>query len=204
VAIARLRLLAPAVRGGHLARSLALPLALLLFMYIGLRAAHAQGLWQEEEQRLRVGVAVFPAVLGAVESLTDKRSSDGGLDVVVVHDGASGSARVAVENLNKIGEVRDLPLAVKVLTPDALDAYSGAAPAGIFVASKGSGSKRLRQWSERFGALVFSPFVGDVEAGAVAGISVSDQILPYVNRGQAQRARIRFKPFFLGVARQYE
>jgi hypothetical protein len=171
---------------------------------MGLRLAHSDGLWQEEEQRLRVGLAVFPAALGAMEPLTEKRSPDGRLDLFVVHDGSPEAAREAVESLEAIGQVRGIPIAVTVLTPEALDAYSGSVPAGIFVASTGLGSARLRRWSERLRTLVFSPFAGDVEAGAVAGISVTDQILPYINRGQAQRAQIRFKTFFLEVAREYE
>ena len=67
--------------------------------------------------------------------------------------------------------------------------------------SVGVGAARLRAWSERFRTLVFSPFAGDVEAGAVAGIYVADRILPFINLRQAQRAGIRFKPFFLKVAR---
>jgi hypothetical protein len=43
-----------------------------------------------------------------------------------------------------------------------------------------------------------------VEEGAVAGIYVADRILPQVNLAQARRARLRFKSFFLEVARPYE
>ncbi len=75
---------------------------------------------------------------------------------------------------------------------------------GIFVASLDVGGKRLRLWSERHRTLVFSPFAGDVEAGAVAGIHVADRILPFVNLPQAHRAEVRFKPFFLDVAHRYE
>ena len=76
--------------------------------------------------------------------------------------------------------------------------------AGVFVASVAVGGARLQAWSERLQTLVFSPFAGDLEAGAVAGLYVADRVLPFINAPQARRAGLRFKPFFLKVARQYE
>ncbi len=164
----------------------------------------AEPLWQEDEQRLGVGLKVFAAVLGAQEALADKRSPDGNLEVVVVCEGSAESARQAASDLQGIGPIRGLPLRVTTLTTAALDEYAGPPIGGIFVANVGVSAQRLRTWSERYGTLVFSPFSGDVEAGAVAGIYVADQILPYINIGQAKRAGVRFKPFLLKVARKHD
>jgi hypothetical protein len=177
-----------------------------ILLWMGLQADPANGvpLWREDAQRFRVGLKVFPAALGALEWLEDKRSPDGALTVVVVHDGSQEAADLACADLRNMGRIHDLPLSVTTLTPAALDQYVGAPIVGIFVASVGVGTQRLRAWSEHHRALVFSPFAGDVEAGAVAGIHISDQIRPYVNTTQAARAGLRFKAFFLQVARQHE
>lgn len=163
-------------------------------------------LWREEEQRFRVGLKLFPACLGAVESLQEKRLPDGDLRVLVVHDGPAQTASEVVRNLKRLGEIRDFPLLVESVSAAKLDASAAGSGSvsGIFIASVGVGSQRLRAWSERYRALVFSPFAGDVERGAVAGIHVTDRILPYVNLVQAARAGVRFKPFFLQVARKHE
>jgi hypothetical protein len=176
-----------------------------LALWLGLVATRAwnKPLWQEEEQRFRVGLKLFPAVLGAVEDLEDKRTSGGTLEIRVVYEGADTVAREAAAALRGIGRIREIPLNVQTLSADALDAEDSLL-GGIFVASVDVGDKRLRLWSERHRALVFSPFAGDVEAGAVAGIHVADRILPFVNLPRAQRAGVRFKPFFLKVARRYE
>ncbi|UHD15381.1 hypothetical protein [Thiocapsa bogorovii] len=162
-----------------------------------------QSLWQEEEQRFRVGLKLFPAVLGAVEALQDRCAPDGKLEIRIAYEGSDTVAREAATALRAIGRIRDIPLNVKTLSAEALDADDSLL-GGIFIASVDVGGKRLRLWSERHRAVVFSPFAGDVEAGAVAGIHVADRILPFVNLSRAKRAEVRFKPFFLEVARLYE
>jgi len=176
---------------------------LLLAWVQAVRAADPT-LWQEDEQRLRVGLKIFPAVLGAVESLDSRSAADGTLQVLVVYQGSAADAREAVGGLEAVGEVRGRRLRIKALSADALDQYPVTAVGGIFVTSVAVGGARLRAWSERLQTLVFSPFAGDLEAGAVAGLYVADRVLPYINAPQAQRAGVRFKPFFLKVARTYD
>jgi hypothetical protein len=177
--------------------------ALALCLGLVATGAWTQSLWREEEQRFRVGLKLFPAVLGAIEDLEEKRATSGKLEIRIVYEGSDAVAREAASALRGIGRIREIPLNVQTLSAEALDSDDSRL-AGIFVASVDLGGKRLRLWSERHRALVFSPFAGDVETGAVAGIHVADRILPFVNLPRAQRADVRFKPFFLKVARRYE
>jgi hypothetical protein len=183
-----------------------LPTLVAICLCAGLYAGTAQSdpLWAEEAQRLRVGLKLFPAILGALEGLGVRRSPDGNIEVVVVYTGSRQNADETASNLQQVGSIRGLPLKVRSLSVTALDHYQGPPLGGIFVASTDIGGKRLKTWSQHYRTLVFSPFDGDVEAGAVAGIYVSDQILPYLNMAQAKLAGIRFKRFLLQVARQYE
>lgn len=167
-------------------------------------SAWCQPLWNEDEQRFSVGLKLFPAALGALESLEERRNEAGALEILVVHAGGDDLAREAAQHLIRLGSIRDLPLSVRTIDRDALDRGAHPPPAGIFVASVGMRGEWLRRWSERTGGLVFSPFAGDVEAGAIAGVHVSDRILPAVNLTQARRAGLVFKPFFLKVARVHE
>lgn len=179
---------------------------ILLCLWIALNAGPAQGdtLWQEDDQRLRVGLKLFPAVLGALESPEDEAVGDRTLRVAVVSEGSPEGADRAASALRAIGQIRDRPLRVVNLDAKGLDSFTEGPLGGVFVASPGFSGARLRAWSERLRTLVFSPFPGDVEAGAVAGIHVSDQILPFLNLPQARRAGVRFRPFLLRVARHYE
>lgn len=179
---------------------------LLICLWIALNAGPAQGdsLWQEDDQRLRVGIKLFPAVLGAMESPGDKTAKGEVLKVAVVSEGAPEGADRAASALRAIGPIRARPLRVVTLDAKDLDTFREGSLNGVFVASPGFSGARLRAWSERLRTLVFSPFPGDVEDGAIAGIHVSDQILPFLNLAQARRVGVRFKPFLLRVAHRYD
>ncbi|NEX21243.1 YfiR family protein [Thiorhodococcus mannitoliphagus] len=189
-------------------RALALSLVISapVLLALGLESAlgDTQTLWREDEQRLQIGLKIFPACLGAVESLDTGVMSDGRLLVLVVYEGSKAAARKAAASFESLTEIGGHPIRVQVRSAAALDVYAGERPGGIFVASPGLASKRLRTWSERQQAVVFSPFAGAVEEGAVAGIYVADRVLPSVNLAQARRAGIRFKSFFLEVAHHYK
>lgn len=180
------------------------PLLMLCALMLGVLAARGDdpGLWREDAQRLRVGLKIFPAVLGAMEGLAQRTAADGSLRILVVHDGSPADAAAAVAGLDGVGSIHNLPLAVSAVAPDAVP--QNGPIAGVFIASVGIDAGRLQTWSARQGALVFSPFAGDVARGAVAGLYVADRVLPEINLAAAQRAGIRFKPFFLKVARPYE
>lgn len=161
-------------------------------------------LWAEDQQRLSVGIKLFPAVLGAQEALAAQRGSRGALEVIVVYRGSDQTARQAAAALEEIGSVQDIPLRISTQPVAALDAKPGRLLAAIFIASVELEPKRLQRLSEQHRTLVFSPFAGHVAGGAVAGIHVADRILPAVNLQQARRAGVRFKPFFLKVAHHVE
>ena len=166
--------------------------------------AYPQVLWPEDEQRLHVGLKLLPAFLAADQDLAAKATPEGRILVLVVHRDAPESALDVVAELRRVEKIGELPIKVEIIRTDQLASYQGTRVAGIFLSTPDAGGQDLESWAERFHALVFSPFVGDVERGAVAGIYVAERILPYVNPDQAQRAGIRFKPFFLKVAKPYE
>jgi hypothetical protein len=161
-------------------------------------------LWPEERQRLHVGLRLFPAALGAQEELSRLCDADGALRVIVTYRGSDEAARLVATSLEDVGEVQGRPLKVLLLPIAELDAKQESVVAGIFIASVGLEPNLLGRLSARHRTLVFSPFAGDVAAGAVAGIHVADRILPAVNLQHARRAGVRFEPFFLRVAHRVE
>jgi hypothetical protein len=177
--------------------------ALVLFAPQGAQGNN-QSLWREDEQRLQIGLKLFPVSIGALESFETRLGPDNRLLVLVVYEGSRNPALETAAQLESGAKVRGHGLRAEVLSAVDLDAYSGPRPGGIFIASVSLDSRRLRAWSERQRTLVFSPFDGAVEAGAVVGVHVAERILPIVNLTQAQRSGVRFRPYFLEEARHYE
>jgi len=166
--------------------------------------AAAETVWDEDRQRLNIGIKLFPACLAADQALASKLDDKGHLVILVLHTDAPALAAAVAEELRSLEKVQDLPLAIRVITPDQLAAFDGQRIAALFVAAPGVPSELFERVVRGHRALLFSPFAGDVERGAVAGIELSDRILPYINLRQAEAAQIRFKPFFLRVAAHYE
>jgi len=166
--------------------------------------AQADGLWEDDRQRLNIGLKLFPACLAADQGLADKRDERGRLLVLTLHGDSPRAADTVASDLRGVGEVQGYPLEVAVVPADRLADYRDRKVAAMFLATPGMALASIVAEARGHRALVFSPFPGDVERGAVAGIQVTDRILPYVNLRQAERAQIRFKPFFLRVAASYE
>lgn len=172
-------------------------------LFLGYAAVSlAQSLWPEDEQRLNVGIKLFPACLGADLALADKLDADGELRVLVVHDQNPAHADSTVRQLRQLGKIAGYPLRVASTALSVLERQANEHIAALFIVSPGLPEQLFSDWVQNHQTLVFSPFAGDVERGAVAGVFVSDRILPLINNAAAARAGIRFKPFFLRIAEQ--
>lgn len=176
----------------------------LVWALLGAPLAWPAALWPEERQRLSVGLKLFPAVLRAQQGLASKGRADGTLTVVVVYQGPDEAARRAAASIADLDEIQGIALAVRTVAIDELDADRDRSLAAIFIATPALGAERLGVLCERHRTLVFSPFAGDVADGAVAGVHVTDHILPAVNLPQARRAGVHFKPFFLRIVHRVE
>jgi hypothetical protein len=178
--------------------------ALFVALISGLPDPFAKALWWEQEQRLNVGLKLFPSCLAADQALSRRVTVAGDLLVLVAHAGDARAAADAAERLRRIETLRGFDLRVQTIAIEEIPDYRGTPVAGLFFATPEAAGEVLRTVTERLGTLTFSPFPGDVERGVVAGIHVAERILPYVNVARARRAGVQFKPFFLQVAKRYE
>lgn len=154
-----------------------------------------------DEQRVRAGARLFRSLLAADTRITDKAASDGALHVLIYAPDGTDIAEVR-DLLSPAGDpakagVRGLPVRVDVI--DHVPDGDAPAPAGLFVAGlPGSADlDGLIRWSIDHKVMVYSPFEGHVERGALAGHVVEAQIKILVNESTLQRTGIELKPFFL-------
>ncbi|MCB1887582.1 MAG: hypothetical protein KDH20_08240 [Rhodocyclaceae bacterium] len=160
---------------------------------------------EADARRVAVGIKLFPAVLAADQDIGDKLPSDGVLKLLLVHRDEAALAERLAAMLNDRGRIRDMPIAVEILTVGELASYPGAQAAGVFVVQRlGDDLVSIRAFSQRHRRLSFSPFEGDVERGITAGMVVSDRVLPYLNIDAVEATGLRIKPFFLKIAERYE
>ncbi|HEX5755115.1 MAG TPA: hypothetical protein VFY12_02015, partial [Arenimonas sp.] len=98
-------------------------------------------------------------------------------------------------------QVRGLGVVVDV--SDAPPAAGAPKPALVFLAQPLS-SEHFRLWLEwcvAEGVILYSPFEGDVERGATAGLSVQAKVQPYVNLQTLKSSGIRLRRFYVEHSR---
>ena len=158
----------------------------------------------DDERRVRTGAKLFRALLAADLDLGERRADSGELRVLVLGSDVDlleeAITLIAGEDGSTLG---DLPVGVEVIGE--LSANGDAPVAGVFIADPAPAElAAIIRWGIEHGTIIYSPFEGHVEAGALAGIAVEARVRPYVNQQTLDAAGIRLKPFFLKVAKIHD
>lgn len=157
----------------------------------------------QSERRLLIGLRLFPAVLAADLDLASKCEEK--LHVIVLYHSDKEIATATAEQLRKMERVRDIPLHVGILSYQQLNSLAEDPPHAIFLAQWSPDDiPALVQFGIRHRVVTFSPFSGDVSAGILAGLHVSDRLLPLINLETMKASGIRLKPLFLEIAKHDE
>lgn len=172
---------------------------LVLVLGLGLAAASARA-DSQDERRVRTGARVFRTLLLADVALAAKAGVDGKLDIAIYASASAGiddiMALIVPDGAGAQGP------AIELRRVDALDEATPP-PVGLFLATPLTEAQLARavDWSIRNQVILYSPFEGDVERGATAGLSIEAKVLPFVNQHTLSASGVELKPFFLKVAR---
>ena len=137
------------------------------------------GKTKDKERRLLVGLNFFPNVVAVDEDILSKRTASGKLRLLLVYENNRKSAEKFAKQLNKrVRSIKKTPIEI-VVTNDPVKEFSPSnRPAGIFLTEWLSDAtfKKIMRFGVEHQIIVFSPFVGDVERGATAGLYISTKI----------------------------
>ena len=160
-----------------------------------------------DDRRVRAGARLFRSLLTAQVALESKAAPDGALHVVLygvdAHLGAEISSLISSGEAGKPG-IKDLPVKIDNVANFGALAQTPQ-PAGVFLVSTQSEKDlaELVRWSTAAKVVLYSPFDGDVERGAAAGICIEAKVQPFLNLPALQAAGVEIKPFYVKVARVY-
>jgi len=159
-----------------------------------------------DERRVRMAARLMRALLAADTGVADKVGSDGWLEVIVL-----GSGRPRIDALpeliappdenSDVAQVRGLPL--RVLQARELPDQGAARPMAVFLGEPLGDVEfqRILGWCIRERVILYSPFEGDVERGATAGLSVRAKVQPYLNRDTLASSQIELQACFIQHSR---
>ena len=170
------------------------PLALLLLV-----APNTVGSADESEgRRVRMGARVLRSLLAADTRIEERAGPSGALEILVIGNDRPLMADVA-RTLTGGAAIGDRPVTVTLAEqPD-----DAVVPGVVFVAAPVDAQRlgQLVRWCRQRDVILYSPFEGDVEQGATAGLSIAARVQPYLNLGAMASAGMAPKPFFLRVSR---
>lgn len=187
--------------GQHNRRGAIIGLAAVWLLLIGtVGGAHADA---ADERMVNVGLKIFPAVIAASDKLTTLPVDEHvKVSIVYLHD--KPLAGQLVERLQHIGSLRGYRIDAEAIAVDRLPSLQRP-PFALFIAERmGDNLDTVLDYARQHNAISFSPFRGDVERGVLAGIVVSDRILPYINLRTLSGLQHNLRPFFMKVAETYE
>jgi len=156
------------------------------------------------KRRVLVGLKLFPAVLAASQAL-ESESRISNIQVLIVYHDDDDYAEELAATLRGIERIRGIPLTVRTAPISSLQQRHAQPPFAIFVSQRNEEDiEVIAHYGRQHGIITFSPFRGDVERGVLAGIAISDRILPLINKQTLATLPFGLKEFFLRVAEIYE
>ena len=176
-------------------------------LMLGLAFAHASVQADSDgERRIRTAARLVRALLSADLGVADKRTDDGWLEVLVLMKPGQpelelGTLISPASAANGPTKVRGLPLRVRTVTQ--VPGADSTRPIMVFLASP-LGDREFQQllaWCIGEQVILYSPFDGDVERGATAGLSVQAKVQPFLNRTTLESSRIELQAFFVQHSR---
>ena len=173
---------------------------LLLWLF----AQGGQAMADEVQRRhISVGIKLFPAVLASYEGF--EHSPPEKLMLFILYQQDQAYAHSLANTLRSQAILPDIPQEVRVVTYQQLFAYTRLPPHALFLAeSDPEGLEKALRFSKEYAVLSFSPFRGDVEQGILAGMQITDRVLPFINMQSLMALPHSLKPFFLRIAVHHE
>ncbi|MDX2110573.1 MAG: hypothetical protein SFY80_10070 [Verrucomicrobiota bacterium] len=181
-------------------------LGVLMLCWLGrLHGAIDAGL----ERRIIVGGKIFTHLLSGDERLLQQARKAGTFHVWLVYKSQPEMAEKASSILSAKPANAAPGMAISTLTLDALgnkEPSDTVEYSGIFIAEPLSPDElqQIIQFANTNHVLLFSPFEGDVEAGAATGFIVEVKVQPFLNRKALQQAGINLRPLYLKVSKLHD
>lgn len=158
----------------------------------------------EQERRVRTGARLFRSLLAADVAIEKRAATDGSLQVVILGSEQRLSRQMGeLIAPNAQAQIRNHTLRIRLLSN--FTEVTGAPPVAVFLSSvpPEADFDALVRWAIARKVILYSPFEGHVERGALAGISIEAKVLPYINVQTLKASGIELKPFFLKVAKRF-
>jgi hypothetical protein len=171
---------------------------------IGLASASAD---DTADRRIQISLPVFPRIVAVDNEFKQKLLPGNKVLFVFLYEYDREKAESLAESLqNKLTNVAGMEFSTAIaLVGDQL-VTTAPVPTAMFAAESFSEQTfaAALEYAVKQHRLLFSPYVGDVERGAMAGIAIGSRVRPYFNMKSLKRAAIDINAVLLNLSKRYE
>lgn len=187
-------------------------LSLSLGILLGFLSVLHGALGGPQEQRVQIGLRLFRTLLAADQDLAEKVNADGRLELALIYRDDRGRAEEFATALQESGhgseqgKIKNFPIQITLTDVARLKELWRQAPAAIYLVQPLPDS--VLETVTRYGIdhqrIVFSPFEGQVEKGALAGLAIEVRVMPYINGATLKQSGVRLNHLLLKVAKIHD
>ena len=159
------------------------------------------------DRRVQISLPVFPRIVAVDNDFKQKLSPGNKVLLVFLYEFDKGKAQALAELLaSKLNNVAGMEIATATVSVSDQLRDKSPVPTAIFVVEPFSELifASLVDYSIKQHRILFSPYAGDVERGAMAGIAIGSRVKPFFNIKSLQRAGISINAVLLNLSKRYE
>jgi hypothetical protein len=178
-------------------------IAVVCFLLVWPLASVSAFIDEHPEPRVKIGLNLISSIIAANKNLSTTEPS-GPLIIYLVYFNGEQLARQTEPFFNTEKKVRGHQISTRVISLSQLLDTRIKPNDAIFLVEKTDNLEPLIRYSREHQVILFSPFRGDVKKGVMAGLQITNNVLPVVNLSALKKANIGLKAFFLRIAVKHD
>lgn len=162
---------------------------------------------ETNDRRINISLSIFPRVVAVDNDFRAKLTSDHKAKIIFVYDKDRDKAtELKLGFLEKSKSVAGMELEVILASAEEVITNGISEPTAFFLTEQMSNIQLygLVKYAINKQRILFSPFVGDVERGATAGIAVTSRVKPYFNINTLHKSEIEINALLMKLSKRYE
>ena len=159
------------------------------------------------DRRIQISLPVFPRIVAVDNEFKHKLLPGNKVLLVFLFENDKDKAVHLAKSLeNKLTNVAGMEFATAIESITDQLAATAPVPTAMFATELFSepAFQLLVEYAIKQQRILFSPYAGDVERGAMAGIAIGSRVKPFFNMRSLQRADIGINAVLLNLSKRYE
>jgi hypothetical protein len=159
------------------------------------------------DRRIQISLPIFPRIVAVDNDFSHKLHPKGKVTFSFLYESNKAKAETLAEALKqKLTNVAGLEFTAQAVAVREQLTEQAPVPTAMFITEQFSEKTfvAVLEYSVKQHRILFSPFTGDVERGATAGIAITSRVKPFFNIATLKRAQIDINPVLMKLSKRYE